>query len=93
MHRSRRLMAASTLLAIAALVSCTSTSSAPAEKDVILATTTSTYDSGLLDVLVPDFEERTGYRVKTIAVGSGLALAMGERGEADVLLVHAPDRE
>lgn len=65
----------------------------PANPDVILATTTSTQDSGLLDVLVPMFEKKTGYRVKTIAVGTGQALAMGERGEADVLLVHAPDAE
>jgi tungstate transport system substrate-binding protein len=65
----------------------------PAVKDVILATTTSTVDTGLLDVLVPRFEEQTGYNVKTIAVGTGQALAMGERGEADVLLVHAPAAE
>jgi tungstate transport system substrate-binding protein len=61
--------------------------------DVILATTTSTVDSGLLDVLVPLFEKQTGYRVKTISVGTGQALAMGERGEADVLLCHAPTAE
>lgn len=68
--------------------------SAPAgSKDVILATTTSTQDSGLLDVLIPLFEKQTGYRVKTVAVGTGQALAMGERGEADVLLVHAPAAE
>lgn len=69
------------------------TSRPPGNRDVILATTTSTQDSGLLDVLVPMFEQKTGYRVKTIAVGTGQALAMGERGEADVLLVHAPDAE
>jgi tungstate transport system substrate-binding protein len=61
--------------------------------DLILATTTSTQDSGLLDVLIPLFEEQRGYRVKTIAVGSGQALAVGEKGEADVLLVHAPKAE
>jgi tungstate transport system substrate-binding protein len=60
---------------------------------IILATTTSTQDSGLLDVLLPVFEERTGYRVKTIAVGTGEALAMGKRGDADVLLAHAPEKE
>lgn len=65
----------------------------PQNKDIILATTTSTVDSGLLDVLVPVFEKQTGYRVKTISVGTGQALAMGEKGEADVLLVHAPDSE
>lgn len=67
--------------------------SAPANPDVILATTTSTQDSGLLDVLIPDFEKKTGYKIKTIAVGTGQALAMGEKGEADVLLVHAPTSE
>jgi tungstate transport system substrate-binding protein len=66
---------------------------AAGRKAVILATTTSTQDSGLLDRLLPLFEERTGYRVKTIAVGTGEALAMGRRGDADVLLAHAPARE
>jgi tungstate transport system substrate-binding protein len=62
-------------------------------KDVILATTTSTQDSGLLDVLEPLFEDQTGYNLKIIAVGTGAALAMGERGDADALLVHAPSSE
>jgi len=62
-------------------------------KDIIMATTTSTQDSGLLDVLIPIFEKKTGYRVKTIAVGSGQSMAMGQKGEADVLLVHSPDAE
>ena len=65
----------------------------PANPDLILATTTSTQDSGLLDVLVPLFEEQTGYKVKTIAVGTGQALQMGQGGNADVLLVHAPASE
>ncbi len=64
-----------------------------AESAVILATTTSTLDTGLLDVLIPAFERSTGYTVKTIAVGTGAALAMGEKGDADVLLVHAPKAE
>lgn len=62
-------------------------------RQIILATTTSTQDSGLLDVLVPLFEKQTGYTVKVIAVGTGAALRMGERGDADVLLVHAPQAE
>ena len=65
----------------------------PQQKNVILATTTSTQDSGLLDVLIPIFQKKTGYFVKTIAVGSGQAMAMGQKGEADVLLVHSPDAE
>ena len=70
--------------------------SAPAAAEspvVILSTTTSTQDSGLLDVLVPMFEERTGLTVKTIAVGTGQALALAARGEADVTLAHAPALE
>jgi tungstate transport system substrate-binding protein len=63
------------------------------QKTIILATTTSTQDSGLLDVLIPIFEKKTGYFVKTIAVGSGQAMAMGQKGEADVLLVHSPAAE
>src|SRR5881628_1303947 len=60
---------------------------------VILSTTTSTQDSGLLDVLVPLFEKRTGYTLKTLSVGTGQALALAARGEADVALVHAPALE
>jgi tungstate transport system substrate-binding protein len=68
-------------------------SSPAGSKDLILATTTSTQDSGLLDVLVPAFEEATGYSVKTVAVGSGQAIKMGQEGNADVLLVHSPAAE
>jgi tungstate transport system substrate-binding protein len=60
---------------------------------VILSTTTSTQDSGLLDVLVPIFEKQTGAIVKVISVGTGQALALAAKGEADVALVHAPDSE
>ncbi len=62
-------------------------------KIIILSTTTSTQDSGLLDVLVPLFEKQTGYSVKTISVGTGQALALAAKGEADVALVHAPGLE
>ncbi len=65
----------------------------PKVKDLILSTTTSTVDTKLLDILVPRFEAKTGYKVKTISVGSGAAIAMGEKGEADVLLTHAPSLE
>jgi tungstate transport system substrate-binding protein len=60
---------------------------------LILATTTSTQDSGLLDVLVPLFTQQSGYQVKTVSVGTGAALALGGRAEVDVVLVHAPDSE
>src|SRR5262245_45271290 len=60
---------------------------------VILSTTTSQQDSGLLDVLVPMFERKTGLTVKTISVGTGQALALASRGEADVTLAHAPSLE
>jgi len=62
-------------------------------EELILATTTSTQDSGLLDVLIPLFETGTGYKVQTVAVGSGQAMKMGEEGNADALLVHAPASE
>ena len=65
----------------------------PSNPNLILATTTSTQDSGLLDVLVPDFEQKTGYTVKTVAVGSGEAMKMGQECNADVLLVHSPAAE
>jgi tungstate transport system substrate-binding protein len=61
--------------------------------DMILATTTSTQDSGLLDVLIPLFEQQSGHKVKIVAVGTGQALKMGQEGNADVLLVHAPSSE
>jgi tungstate transport system substrate-binding protein len=87
-------LAGTAALACCALVAAAGAARAeqPA-RTVILATTTSTQDSGLLDVLLPVFEKETGYVVKTISVGSGQAMAMGRRGEADVLLVHSPADE
>ena len=83
------------LMAILALVFSVTpaTAAPPKQKNIILSTTTSTQDSGLLDVLIPMFEKKTRYFVKTIAVGSGQAMAMGKKGEADVLLVHSPAAE
>jgi tungstate transport system substrate-binding protein len=75
-----------------AIVSCGGDDAAR-DRPVILATTTSTQDSGLLDELIPRFERETGRTVKTVAVGSGQALEMGSKGAADVLLVHSPDAE
>ena len=62
-------------------------------RDVILATTTSLYDTGLLDSLAPMFGRQSGYHLKVVAVGSGQALAMGRRGDADVAFVHSPAAE
>ena len=64
-----------------------------AQESLILATTTSTADTGLLDMLVPEFEKRTGTAVKIIAVGTGAALRMASNGDADVVLVHSPAAE
>lgn len=65
----------------------------PQETQVVLATTTSTKDSGLLDKLLPVFEEQTGYKVEVISQGTGKALKTGELGDCDVILVHARDAE
>lgn len=63
------------------------------QAELTLATTTSTYDSGLLDELLPVFEEKYGYRVSVVSVGTGAALETGKRGDCDVLLVHAKETE
>lgn len=92
--RSTAVRSASTLLLAAmalALLACGSTDGG--RRPVILAATTSTQDSGLLDVLVPAFESESGWEVRTIAVGSGQALELGRRGEADVVLSHSPAEE
>jgi tungstate transport system substrate-binding protein len=80
-----------------AITACGSSAGAvpepPENPTLILATTTSVQDSGLLDVLIPMFQEQTGYVVQTVAVGTGAALKMAEEGNADVLLVHEPSSE
>lgn len=95
MKKLRRmfLMMLTGIIVLSGLVLTPSILAAQTQKNVILATTTSTRDSGLLDVLIPVFEKDTGFFVKTISVGSGQAMKMGEKGEADVLLVHSPDAE
>lgn len=89
-----------TLAMVIGLAGCSSNNTAKTEKlepgsngEIIMATTTSTQDSGLLDVLLPKFEEETGIAVKVVAVGTGKAIEMGKNGEADVLLVHAKSQE
>lgn len=90
--RGRRTLAA---LAACGLLTaaCSGDSGTTASSEAILATTTSTQDSGLLDELMPDFEEESGCTIKTVAVGSGEALELGAQGNADVLLVHSPAAE
>ncbi len=63
------------------------------DREIVLATTTSTADTGLLDSLLPLFQRETGIAVKPIAVGTGAALEMARRGDADAVLVHAPEVE
>lgn len=101
MHRPslalRRITLALVALAAAlAFVACTGDDAQSDDEiggELILATTTSTQDSGLLDILVPRFEEDTGVNVKVIAVGTGAALEMARTGDADAVLAHAPDAE
>ena len=77
----------------AALLFCTTPIQAQKRGEIILATTTSTQDTGLLDSLLPMFQLQTGIEVKPIAVGTGAALEMARRGDADAVLVHAPEAE
>jgi tungstate transport system substrate-binding protein len=80
------------LLAFTCLLGCSDNVDKPA-REITLATTTSTQDSGLLKVLLPAFEKDSGIHVKVVAVGSGQALELGRRGDADVLLTHSPAAE
>ena len=82
-----------TLLGLFATVLFGCAASGDSAPSITLATTTSTRDSGLLDELLPEFQRQTGIEVRVVAVGSGQALELGRRGDADVLLTHAPDAE
>ena len=95
MTRGRLILTAALALAALVLAGCGGGAggSTTASGTTILATTTSTRDSGLLDVLIPAFERASKCQVKTLAVGSGDALKLGETGDADVLLVHSPAAE
>src|SRR4051794_1278449 len=81
------------LVALVTFALCSLSSLVLAQQEVILATTTSVQDTGLLDVIVPLFEKQNGAHVKAVAVGTGQALAMAAWGEADVVLAHAPETE
>jgi tungstate transport system substrate-binding protein len=81
------------LLLLAALGPSRLAAQAPADPEVVLATTTSVRDAGLLQEILPAFEESRGYRIKVVAVGSGQAMELGKQGEADILILHAPDQE
>ena len=78
---------------LAVVMAASVRSDATSRDSIILATTTSTQDSGLLDMLVPRFETESGIETKVIAVGTGAALRMAATGDADAVLVHAPDAE
>ncbi len=90
---AHRLPALLTLLTLLAAVLAFGAACGDDGRTIILATTTSTENSGLLDVLIPAFERDGDYNVKVVAVGSGAAISMGERGDVDVLLVHSPRAE
>src|SRR2546430_15971291 len=93
LRHNRRVARVAVALLVVALALVPAAAQPPASRTVILSTTTSTQDSGLLDVLVPMFEQQTGFTLKTVPVGTGQALALAARGEADVVLVHAPPLE
>jgi tungstate transport system substrate-binding protein len=93
MHRSLQALRRSIVLIATAAALFAPLARAQSRADITLATTTSTQDTGLLDSLLPMFERETGIGVKPIAVGTGAALEMARRGDADAVLVHAPDAE
>ena len=82
-----------TLLSLFCLTYLTVACALRPERSLVLATTTSTYDSGLLDAIIPPFEREQNVKVRVIAVGTGQALALAARGDVDVVLVHAPKKE
>ncbi|MFA5308413.1 MAG: substrate-binding domain-containing protein [Dehalococcoidales bacterium] len=94
-NKSRIAVVMMVLVLLASLVTAVAGcgSKTPDNPEIIMASTTSTRDSGLMDVLIPIFEEETGYTIKPVYVGTGAAIQMGQEGNADVLLVHAPSLE
>jgi len=92
-RRVRTGLAVLAVASIAAVINLAPDTAAAENRSMILATTTSVRDSGLLDALLPEFTKRSGIKVKVIAVGTGAALRMGREGNADLLLTHAPAAE
>ena len=92
-RRNRALIVTSMLLMTGFIGSFIVLEYVQAQNRIILATTTSTYDSGLLDDIIPEFEKKYGIAVEVLSVGTGQALETGEKGDADVLLVHARSLE
>lgn len=88
-----RTAAFASLQKLAAVAVCIAAACAPQQRQLVLATTTSTRDAGLLDSLLPVFEQQSGYHVKVVSVGTGQAIEMARRGDAEVVLVHAPELE
>jgi tungstate transport system substrate-binding protein len=89
----RSTSARASLQKLAAVALCLAGACAPQQRSVNLATTTSARDAGLLDSLLPIFEKQSGYKVNVVAVGTGQAIAIARRGDAEVVLVHAPELE
>jgi tungstate transport system substrate-binding protein len=93
MHRPARTLLRSMVSAAVVAAAASPVAWAQQRAELTLATTTSTQDTGLLDSLIPMFKQETGIDVKPIAVGTGAALEMARRGDADAVLVHAPEAE
>ena len=81
------------VLLLASIITASCGASSSQNTNLLLVSTTSTQDSGLLDVILPAFTEKTGYTVQLVAVGSGQALKIGAEGNADVILLHSPAAE
>ena len=92
-NRATGLIAVSLVLIISVVFLAGNAPEAVAQEELVLATTTSTYDSGLLGKLNPVFEERFNVKIKVIAVGTGAAIRHAENGDADVIMVHARPAE
>lgn len=91
--RKRLALALSTALLLSLSLLSTASHAESAKAPIRLATTTSTEQSGLLGWLLPQFTRETGYPVQVMAAGTGQSLKMGENGDADLVMTHAPSAE